>query len=162
MFVAFMCEDHFDVSNVCTFKTQNNETITDFIVTAEKSVQVAVKIRETLRYKSKSVYKQYFQKRITTSSFKIPTKSSFTSPFKMEPCLQRPSKSCVVKAFRRNNFVKESDSDASCIINTGGISSMEISDSDNKITKTNIDIEKLQCLKDTIRIIQRKLLMYVC
>ncbi|KAJ8909407.1 hypothetical protein NQ315_004532 [Exocentrus adspersus] len=144
-------------------KTQDKETITDPIVTVEKSVQVTRKLN--IHYRSKAVQTRCQNRSISTSPLKVSTTTSFTSPFK-EPCRLEESQAGVVKLKRNIVFESEkSDSDISCF-ESGNLSfvassSSRITDSDSNVTDTNEGIEQLQCLKNTTYLIEKKPLMYV-
>lgn len=64
--------------------TQDKETFTDPIITAEKSVQVRTKVN--VHYRSKAVQTICQNKSISTSPMKVTMTSRFTSPFKIVPC----------------------------------------------------------------------------
>lgn len=147
-------------------KTQDKETITDPTITAEKSVQVTTKVN--MQYRSKAVQTRCQTKNISTSPLKLSTTSRFTSPFKIEPCRLLPSQPGLVKAVKRKIVFEDekSDSDLSCF-ESGHLSpfvatsSSRVTDSDSNVTDTNENIEQLQCLKNTMRLIEKKPLMYV-
>ncbi|KAK9736907.1 DDE superfamily endonuclease [Popillia japonica] len=143
-------------------KTQDKDTLTDSITTSEKSVQITMKMTPKIHYRSKSVQTVFSEKDKSTSPIKVLTKCISTSPFKIEPFVQNPSTSGVVRAFKKNILSEESDSDFSYIADTGGISTTTaLSYSDSNVTEANMGIEKLQSLKNTLRVIHRKPLMYV-
>ncbi|CAH1957906.1 unnamed protein product [Acanthoscelides obtectus] len=151
-------------------RTQDRETITNSIITAEKSVQVTIK--ENVHHRSKSVQTRCQTTSISTSPMKVSTTSRSTSPFKIKPCSLRPSQSEIVKAVKRNVFLEDekSDSDISCIesgrhlspfVTKSASSSSGLTDSDSNVTDANENIEKLECLKITMRSISKKPMMYV-
>ncbi|CAH1974842.1 unnamed protein product [Acanthoscelides obtectus] len=149
-------------------RTQDRETITNSIITAEKSVHVTIK--ESVHHRSKSVQTRCQTSSISTSPMKVSTSRS-TSPFKIKPCSLRPSQSEIVKV-KRNVFLEDekSDSDISCIesgrhlspfVTKSASSSSGLTDSDSNVTDANENIEKLECLKITMRSISKKPMMYV-
>ncbi|CAH1972125.1 unnamed protein product [Acanthoscelides obtectus] len=151
-------------------RTQDRETITNSIITAEKSVQVTIK--ENVHHRSKSVQTRCQTTSISTSPMKVSTTSRSTSPFKIKPCSLRPSQSEIVKAVKRNVFLEDekSDSDISCIesgrhlspfVTKSASSSSGLTDSDSNVTDANENIEKLESLKITMRSISKKPMMYV-
>ncbi|CAH1996129.1 unnamed protein product [Acanthoscelides obtectus] len=151
-------------------RTQDRETITNSIITAEKSVQVTIK--ENVHHRSKSVQTRCQTTSISTSPMKVSTTSRSTSPFKIKPCSLRPPQSEIVKAVKRNVFLEDekSDSDISCIesgrhlspfVTKSASSSSGLTDSDSNVTDANENIEKLECLKITMRSISKKPMMYV-
>ncbi|CAH1989946.1 unnamed protein product [Acanthoscelides obtectus] len=148
-------------------RTQDRETITNSIITAEKSVQVTIK--ENVHHRSKSVQTRCQTTSISTSPMKVSTTSRSTSPFKIKPCSLRPSQSEIVKAVKGNVFLEDekSDSDISCIesgrhlspfVTKSASSSSGLTDSDSN---ANENIEKLECLKITMRSISKKPMMHV-
>ncbi|KAH9632794.1 hypothetical protein HF086_012619 [Spodoptera exigua] len=98
-----------------TSKTQEKETSTETIITLEKSVQVTTKV--TKHFRSKAVQVRIQNKSISTSPLKVCTTSSFTSPFKIEPCRLQPSQSGAVKAVKKKIVLEDdkSDSEISCL-----------------------------------------------
>ncbi|CAK1594367.1 unnamed protein product [Parnassius mnemosyne] len=146
-------------------KTQDKETITDPIITVEKAVQATKKVNT--HFRSKAVQTRCQNKSISTSPWKVSTISHFTSPINIKPCHLQPLQSEVVKAVKRNIFLvdEKSDSDISCfesgLLSPFGATSVKVTDSDSNVTDTNENIEKLQCLKNTLRLIEKKPLMYI-
>ncbi|KAH9628608.1 hypothetical protein HF086_010342 [Spodoptera exigua] len=146
-----------------TSKTQEKETSTETIITLEKSVQVTTKV--TKHFRSKAVQVRIQNKSISTSPLKVCTTSSFTSPFKIEPCRLQPSQSGAVKAVKKKIVLEDdkSDSEISCLesghsspfVPTATSSSSKMTDSESNATETE-DMEKLQCLKNTMRLIENK------
>ncbi|KAF9416060.1 hypothetical protein HW555_006472, partial [Spodoptera exigua] len=140
-----------------TSKTQEKETSTETIITLEKSVQVTTK-------------EQGCASTNTKSPLKVCTTSSFTSPFKIEPCRLQPSQSGAVKAVKKKIVLEDdkSDSEISCLesghsspfVPTATSSSSKMTDSESNATETE-DMEKLQCLKNTMRLIENKPTMYI-
>lgn len=129
-------------------KTQDKGIITDPIITVEKSVQVTTKVNN--HYRSKAVQTRCQNKSISTSPLKVSATSSFTSPFKRNILLED----------------EKSDSDVSCfegghLSATVTTSSSRGTDSESNVTDTNENIEQLQSLKNTMRLITKKPLMYV-
>ncbi|CAH2100747.1 unnamed protein product [Euphydryas editha] len=125
-------------------KTQDKETIPDPVITVEKSIQVTTKLN--MHYRSKAVQTICQNKSISTSPFK----------------------SGVVKAYRRKILLQDEKSDSDISFESEHLSpfvatssSSKFTDSDSDITDTNEDIEKLQCLKNTMRLIDKKPLMYI-
>ncbi|KAF9412224.1 hypothetical protein HW555_009209, partial [Spodoptera exigua] len=151
-----------------TSKTQEKETSTETIITLEKSVQVTTKV--TKHFRSKAVQVRIQNKSISTSPLKVCTTSSFTSPFKIEPCRLQPSQSGAVKAVKKKIVLEDdkSDSEISCLesghsspfVPTATSSSSKMTDSESNATETE-DMEKLQCLKNTMRLIENKPTMYI-
>lgn len=153
---------------MCVFselpKVQDKETITDPTITKEKSVQVTTKVN--INHRSKAVQTRCRNKNISTSPFKLSTKSSSTSPFKIIPCNLQPSQSGVVKVVKSVLVDEKSDSDISYFESDHlspfiSTSSWITTDSDSIVTDINENIEQLQCLKNTMRLIQKKPVMYV-
>ena len=144
--------------------TQDKGTLTDPIVTIEKPVQATAKVN--IHYRSKAVQTIWQTKSVSTSPFKVSTISRFTSPFKMEACRLQPSYSGGVRALKRKIVIDEEKS-ASDIsgCESGHLSSPFITtssrDSDSNVTDANEAIEQLQCLKNTLRLIDKKPMMYV-
>ncbi|KAH9642797.1 hypothetical protein HF086_012291 [Spodoptera exigua] len=151
-----------------TSKTQEKEISTETIITLEKSVQVTTKV--TKHFRSKAVQVRIQNKSISTSPLKVCTTSSFTSPFKIEPCRLQPSQSGAVKAVKKKIVLEDdkSDSEISCLesghsspfVPTATSSSSKMTDSESNATETE-DMEKLQCLKNTMRLIENKPTMYI-
>ncbi|XP_063833447.1 uncharacterized protein LOC135082597 [Ostrinia nubilalis] len=147
-------------------RTQDKESITNPIITLEKSVQVSTKVIR--HYRSKAVQTICQNKSISTSPFKVSTTSRFTSPFKPESCRLQVSQSGAVKVFKRNIGLEDEKSDSDISLFESGhsspfipTSSSKVTDSDSNVTDTNENIEQLQCLKNTMRLIEKKPLMYV-
>ncbi|KAM3961426.1 uncharacterized protein ACR2FA_004539 [Aphomia sociella] len=150
-------------------KIQDVGTITYPIVTVDESDQVKTKVN--MHYKSESVQMRCQNKSISTSPLKVygrSTRSSrFNSPFKIEPRRLQPSMFEVFKELKRND--EKSGSDISRLENltSGHLPSFEVTpsvgvtDTDSNVTDTNKNIEQLQCLKKTMRLIYNKPLMYV-
>lgn len=131
----------------------------------DQSIQVTVKAN--VHYRSKLVQTIFIKKNISTSPVKVSTTSQYTSPFKVQRCHLRPSQSGAVKKVKINIFNKDenSDSDISGLsVITSGQSS-PIATSSSKVTDTdsNVEenIEKMMCLKNTMRLIKNKPLLYV-
>ncbi|KAH9642671.1 hypothetical protein HF086_011028 [Spodoptera exigua] len=129
-----------------TSKTQEKETSTETIITLEKSVQVTTKV--TKHFRSKAVQVRIQNKSISTS----------------------PLKSGAVKAVKKKIVLEDdkSDSEISCLesghsspfVPTATSSSSKMTDSESNATETE-DMEKLQCLKNTMRLIENKPTMYI-
>ncbi|XP_041970068.1 uncharacterized protein LOC121726673 isoform X2 [Aricia agestis] len=149
-------------------KTLDKETSTETVVTVEKSVQVTTKV--TKHFRSKAVQVRSQNKSISTSPSKVCTTSSFTSPLKIEPCRLHPSHSGAVNAVKKKIILEDerSDSEISCLesghlspfVLTSTSSSSKVTDSESFATETE-DMEKMQCLKNTMRLIENKPTMYI-
>ncbi|XP_023028833.2 uncharacterized protein [Leptinotarsa decemlineata] len=142
-------------------KSQDKGTITDLIMSVEKSVQVTTKVN--LHYRSKAVQTKWQYKSISTSPFKVSTTSRSSSPFKIQPYRLQASQYGVT----RNILLEDdrSDSDISNFESQRGspsvVTSSRVTDSDSHLTDTSEAIEQLKCLKSTIGLIHKKPLMYV-
>ncbi|XP_041986258.1 uncharacterized protein LOC121738345 isoform X1 [Aricia agestis] len=149
-------------------KTLDKETSTETVVTVEKSVQVTTKV--TKHFRSKAVQVRSQNKSISTSPSKVCTTSSFTSPLKIEPYRLHPSHSGAVNAVKKKIILEDerSDSEISCLesghlspfVLTSTSSSSKVTDSESFATETE-DMEKMQCLKNTMRLIENKPTMYI-
>lgn len=114
------------------------------------------------------------KKDASLSPFQYSTTSRYTSPFKIKQCCChiKPSKSGIANIKRRIGFIDEEKSDSDISLYTEAPkqqdstsftvpSSSKISNSSTNITDTNADINKLNCLQHTLRLIFKKPMMYI-
>ncbi|KAF5303555.1 hypothetical protein FQR65_LT08156 [Abscondita terminalis] len=136
-------------------KSQDKKTSTEIIITADKSIQVTIKV--TKHFRSKAVQATSQNKNVSISPLQVCT-SSFTSPFKIEHL--QPSQSGVVEAAKRK-IVHEDERSDSDISRLGSDHSSPFVPTSSRVTdldSTDTEyIEQLQSLKNTIRLIEKKI-----
>ncbi|KAH9635132.1 hypothetical protein HF086_000853 [Spodoptera exigua] len=162
---AFLKRQRRSLVTECLESQSTTETEVESIQQLDNIIQDAVMLEGARLCKY-----EYKIKKISTSPLKVCTTSSFTSPFKIEPCRLQPSQSGAVKAVKKKIVLEDdkSDSEISCLesghsspfVPTATSSSSKMTDSESNATETE-DMEKLQCLKNTMRLIENKPTMYI-
>ncbi|KAL4709530.1 hypothetical protein ACJJTC_007261 [Scirpophaga incertulas] len=150
--------------------TQNKSTLTDPIFTSEKGTQFNFK--EKVNFRSKAIQtRKILTKEIAVSPYKHFVTSSYTSPFKIELSHDvNPSRFGKTNIKKCIGFTEDEKSDSdvssypvaprkdSTFIVT---SSSKISDSSTTVADVNEDIDKMQKLSHTLRLIIKKPMMYI-
>ncbi|XP_028166100.1 uncharacterized protein LOC114356912 [Ostrinia furnacalis] len=135
-------------------RTQDKESITNPIITLEKSVQVSTKVIRHYRSKPHLKFLQHLvSPRLLSLNHDV---------FKYH------NQELLKYLFKRNIGLEDEKSDSDISLFESGhsspfipTSSSKVTDSDSNVTDTNENIEQLQCLKNTMRLIEKKPLMYV-
>lgn len=146
-------------------------TITDPVITFEKSVQC--RSINKVHFRSKAVQTIFHTRDTAISPFKPTVLSSYTSPFKIQSCFchEKPSAPGAINIKKRINFMDDEKSESDVSLYTENplkqdsssvpATSSKLSESSTSIACTNEDIEKMQCLKNTLRLIVKKPMMYI-
>lgn len=126
-----------------------------------------------MHIRSKAVQTKSLTRDTAISPLKPTVVSSYTSPFKINPyfCPEKPSASGAINIKKRINFMddEKSESDVSLYkenplqqdsSSRAGTPS-KVSESSTSIACANEDIEKIQCLQNTLRLIVKKPMMYI-
>lgn len=126
-----------------------------------------------MHIRSKAVQTKCLTTDTAISPLKPTVKSSYTSPFKISRCLchEKASSFGAINIKKRINFMDDDKSESDVSLykenpqqqasSSFAATSSKVSESSTSAACTNEDIEKMQCLQNTLRLIVKKPMMYI-